>query len=213
LFDLEEFGVTRPTEPGLANGFITPEEVGEEDLLVFYSAYHGYVDEPAYIHTIADSVRSVTYVHNAGDAFRGSERALFLDAHETRELGDVRFSAVGTMASMASLAYFIEVDGLVVYYQGFGADDLSHYQSELEALGPTRSLDLAFLPIPDDGVAAAEDYLRAFLDRFDPRAVALHTPPHQIGILPDAVELLRAIGFQGEIFLPAHPGDEFLLNG
>jgi hypothetical protein len=42
--------VTRPTEPGLASGFLSPAEIGGEDVVVFYSAYHGYVDEPAYIH-------------------------------------------------------------------------------------------------------------------------------------------------------------------
>jgi hypothetical protein len=213
VFDPEEFGVTRPTEPGLANGFLTPSEIGGQDVLVFYSAYHGYVDEPAYIHTIADSLKSVTYLHNEGDAFRGSDRALFLSPREAREVGGIPFSTAGAMNTMPTLSYLMEVDGLGIYYQGFGADDLDYHDAELDYLAASgTSIDLALLAIPDAGVQEAEACLRVFFQRFQPKAVALHTPPYRFSSLPEAVEMLRALGYEGEIFFPENPGDMFVMR-
>jgi ankyrin repeat protein len=210
VFDAEEFGVTRPTEPGLANGFLVPSEIGSQDMVVFYSAYHGYVDEPAYVHTIADSVRSASFVHLADDEFRGSDGALYLTPRESHVVGGIPFTTVGTMTEMPTLGYLMEVDGLTVYYQGFSTDELAFYESEMAFLtGLDKSVDLAFLAIPDAGVEAAEAYLRVALRHLEPKAVALHTPPLQFGILPQAAELLRELGFEGEIHFPEHPGDSF----
>jgi hypothetical protein len=218
VFDPEEFGVTRPTEPGLANGFLSPAEIGGEDVVAFYSAYHGYVDEPAYIHEVADSLHSVTYVHNAGDEFRGSDRAVFLEPHQETRAGGIEFLTVSPMMQMSTLGYLMRVDGLRVFYQGFGADDLENYRRELAFLrerspeqGP--GLDVAFLPIPDDGVEAARDYLEVFLEHFTPKTVALHTPPYQLSILSGGEALLRELGFEGEVMYPEFPGDEFPVGG
>jgi cytohesin len=210
VFDAEEFGVTRPAEPGLANGFLAPSEIGGQDLVAFYSAYHGYVDEPAYVHTIADSVRSASFVHLADDEFRGSEEALYLSPRVSHVVGGIPFTTVGTMNGMPTLAYLMEVDGLTVYYQGFAADELSFYESEMVFLTSLdKSVDLAFLAIPDAGVEAAEAYLRVALGYLEPKVVALHTPPLQFDILPQAAALLRELGFEGVIHFPEHPGDMF----
>lgn len=218
VFDAEEFGVTRPTDPGLANGFLGPAEIGGEDVVAFYSAYHGYVDEPAYIHTVADSLKSVTYVHNAGDEFRGSNRALFLEPHRDNEVAGIRFLTVAPMVEMSTLGYLMEVDGLRVFYQGFGADDLEFYREELaflEEQAPewVQDLSLAFLQIPDAGVEAAREYLEVFLEHFNPRTIALHTPPYQLAILPGGEALLRELGYTGEVLFPEFPGDEFQVRG
>jgi ankyrin repeat protein len=218
VFDPEEFGVTRPTEPGLANGFLSPSEIGGENVVVFYSAYHGYVDEPAYVHEIADSLKGVTYVHNAGDEFRGSDRAIFLEPHQQTEAGGIEFLTVSPMVQMSTLGYLMQVDGLRVFYQGFGADDLENYRSEMAFLrdrageGGTRP-DLGFLPVPDDGVEVAREYLGVFLEHFTPKTVVLHTPPYQLSILPGAEALLRELGFTGEIVVAEFPGDEFPVGG
>jgi hypothetical protein len=215
VFDPEEFGVTRPTEPGLANGFLTPSEIGDQDVLVFYSAYHGYVDEPAYIHTIADSLRAVTYLHNAGDEFRGSARALFLTPRAQEEVGEVRFTTVEPTVEMTSLGYLIEMDGLVLYYQGFGPDDLERYREEMDFLAATlagRAIDLALLPVPGRGAEGAREYLGIFLENFNPGSVAVHTPPAQLRILPTAAEILRELEYEGRIVFATHPGDLFVLG-
>jgi ankyrin repeat protein len=214
VFDAEEFRVTRPAEPGLANGFLVPSEIGGQDMVAFYSAYHGYVDEPAYVHTIADSVKSAAFVHLADDEFRGADQAVYLGPREAHVVGGVPFTTVGTMEGMPTLGYLLEVDGLTVFYQGFAADELAFYESELASLGSAgKGVDLAFLAIPDAGVEAAEDYLRIALRVLEPKAVALHTPPLQFRILPRAAELLGALGFQGNIYFPEHPGDAFQVYG
>jgi len=84
LFDAEEFGVTRPTEPSLANGFLTTQELGDQNIFAIYTSYHGEPGEPAYIHTIEDSVASITYVHNEGDPWRGSEKTVYMKPREEK---------------------------------------------------------------------------------------------------------------------------------
>jgi ankyrin repeat protein len=198
-----------------AVGFLTPSEIGDQDVLVFYSAYHGYVDEPAYIHTIADSLRAVTYLHNAGDEFRGSERALFLTPRAQEEVGEVRFTTVEPTVEMTSLGYLIEMDGLVLYYQGFGPDDLERYREEMDFLAATlagRAIDLALLPVPGRGAEGAREYLGIFLENFNPGSVAVHTPPAQLRILPTAAEILRELEYEGRIVFATHPGDLFVLG-
>ena len=92
----------------------------------------------------------------------------------------------------------------------FATDELAFYESEMAFLTDLdKSVDLAFLAIPDAGVEAAEAYLRVALRHLEPKAVALHPPPLQFGILPQAAELLRELGFEGEIHFPEHPGDSF----
>jgi ankyrin repeat protein len=76
VFDAEEFGVKRPTQPSLANGFITPAEIGQLDVVSFYTTFHASPGELAYVHEIEDSLASVTYVHNAKENWRGSERVV-----------------------------------------------------------------------------------------------------------------------------------------
>jgi hypothetical protein len=117
---------------------------------------------------------------------------------------------------MSTVGYLIEVDGLLLYYQGFGADDLEHYGAELEFLEEAlagRPLDLAVLPVPDRGAEGARDYLRLFLDRTQPGTVALHTPPAELRILPAAAEILAELRYGGRVVYGRHPVDAFVIGG
>ena len=136
VFDQEEFGVTSPTEPSLANGFLTPWEIADQDVVAMYTCYHGEIGEPAYLHEIEDSLKSVVYIQNAGDRWRGSERSLYLSPREKATLDGGQVTVIGTMTQMATLGHLVEMDGLVVYYQGSSPDDMEYYRGELDFLAP-----------------------------------------------------------------------------
>ncbi len=212
VFDAEEFGVTRPTDPALANGFLTPAEIGGQNVVALYSAYHGEIGEPAYIHQIEDSLASVTYVHNAGDRWRGSERTVYLNPRADTTLGDMQIVTVPVTETMTSLGYLLKVDGLVLYYAGFRAEDAENFSQAIDFLAQhTDRVDLAFLQWvgPDE----EENEVRQFVEQFDPRAVLILSPDRREERFPEMVGRLRAWGFQGEVFTAANAGDEFVYEG
>ena len=213
VFDAEEFGVVRPTRPALANGFLTPGEIGGQDVVALFTCYHGEIGEPAYIHEIEDSLHSVVYVQNAGDVWRGSNRSIYLSPRESSSIPGGRVTTVGTLTQMATLGHLVEIDGLVIYYQGFPPDDMEYYLGELDFLaGQTGRIDLAFLPIPDLNGNVEQSGFKAFLDRFHPRAIALLDPDRREDLFPRVADLVRDWGKETQVFVARYPGDEFLLR-
>jgi ankyrin repeat protein len=211
VFDAEEFGVTRPTDPALANGFLTPVEISDQDVLALYTCYHGEIGEPAYIHEIEDSLANITYVHNAGDRWRGSEASVYLSPHDSTSLGDVEIVTVSITEQMPSLGYLVKVDGLVIYYAGFRVEDGEKFPHEIDFLAKhTDRVDLAFLQLV--GPEEEDNEVRQFVERFDPRAVLILSPDRREHLFPEMASRLRSWGVDGEIFTPALAGDEFVFK-
>jgi ankyrin repeat protein len=211
VFDAEEFGVTRPTDPALANGFLTPEEIGDQDVLALYTCYHGLVGEPAYIHEIEGSLKSITYVHQESDAWRGSDATIYVSPHDQISAGDVELVTVPVTEQMPSLGYLVKVDGLVIYYAGFRVEDGEKFPHEIDFLAKhTDRVDLAFLQLV--GPEEEDNEVRQFVQRFDPRAVLILSPSRQEDLFPEMAGRLRSWGFDGEIFTAALAGDEFVFT-
>lgn len=103
----------------LANGFITPEEIGTYDVQAFYTCYHGEIGEPAYIDEIEDSLADVAYIHNEGDRWRGSDKTVYLSAGDEALVGSGQVRTVEVTESMTSLGYFYQVDGLSFFMPTF----------------------------------------------------------------------------------------------
>ncbi len=169
VFDAEEYGVARPTEPSLANGFITPEELGDREVIALFTNYYGEPGEPAYVHELENRVDQISYIHNEGDSWRGSDKTRYLKAGGSVSVGDVDVDAIDVMTSMTSLGYLISVDGITLFYAGFRPEHPDEYMSDLKALfaGIDR-LDIAFLPIMSldaSGSPALSRFPRAAADR------------------------------------------------
>ena len=152
----------------------------------------------------------MVYIQNAGDPWRGSERSLYLSPREKATLDGGQVTVIGTMTQMATLGHLVEMDGLVVYYQGSSPDDMEYYQGELEYLDTVADrIDLAFLPIPDLEGEVEESGFKAFLDRFQPNAVAFLDPGGREDLYPRVAELIRGWGYGSEVFAAERPGDVF----
>jgi ankyrin repeat protein len=215
VFDAEEFVVDRPTEPCLANGFVTPEELAGHNVSAIYTCYHGEIGEPAYIHEIEDDLEQVTYVHNADDPWRGCKNSVYLEPRETRDLDGVTLHTIWPISYMPSLAYLCEVGGLVVYYADVTSDDLENYKEDLDYLaGFADKVDIAFLPAADFDPDQKSD-LALFVERFSPRAVfLLHTDGNDEAV--DAVaEWIKSRGLEIPVLRlrAEYPGDHFEFTG
>lgn len=211
IFDSEEFGVTRPTEPCLANGFLTPQELADENVVAIYTSYHGEPGEPAYIHEIEDSVASITYVHNDGDPWRGSDRTIYMKPREEKKVDDMQIVSALVPGSMPMLAYLCMVDGLSIFYSAFQPEDIEIYKEEIDFLAQHNDqVDLAFLPIAEPGMEdSASIYL---LEKLHPKAVFPLDPDRREHHFPNWAEMVAEKGFPAEVFCAENPGDHFFLH-
>jgi L-ascorbate metabolism protein UlaG (beta-lactamase superfamily) len=212
VFDAEEFDVTRPTEPSLGNGFITLAEIADQKVIALYTAYHGEIGEPAYVHEIEDSLGTVTYVHNAGDRWRGSESTVYLSPGGETRVGDVEIAAMAVTETMSSLGYLVKVDGVVIYYAGFRAEDPEKFRQDLEVLSHhTDGVDLAFLPMvePDE----QENDVAYFLERIKPAVWLVLDPNRREHLFAAMGHKVEEWGFDCEVFAAENPGDRFVYAG
>ncbi|UCC72538.1 MAG: ankyrin repeat domain-containing protein [Gemmatimonadota bacterium] len=212
VFDAEEFGVKRPTQPSLANGFITPAEIGRLDVISFYTTFHASPGELAYVHEIEDSLASVTYVHNAKESWRGSERVVYVTPGEGCTIDDMGLVTIEVTQEMTSLGYLCKLDGLVIYYAGFRAENLDRFKQDLEFLAQhTDRIDIAFLPVAFSEGEGETDF-RYFLERFRPRAVGLVDPSRREHMFGEVATTIAEWGIDAAVFAAANPGDAFVLE-
>jgi ankyrin repeat protein len=212
IFDAEESGVIRPTEPSLANGFLTPYEIGSQSIFAIYTCYHGEPGEPAYIHTIEDSVAQITYVHNNEDPWRGSEKTVYMKPHEVKKLGDMQIVSIPILESMPGLGYLCTVDGLNIFYSGFQPEDIEKYKQEIDSLTQyTTDIDLAFLPIAEPG----EENTAAlyFAEKLHPKTIFPLDPDNRMHLYPDMGKKIADKGIKAEVFCAENPGDHFIIQG
>jgi ankyrin repeat protein len=209
IFDAEEFGVTRPTEPSLANGFLTTHELSEQNVFAIYTSYHGEPGEPAYVHTIEDSVANIRYVHNEGDPWRGSEGTVYMKPREEKTFDDVRIVSALDPGNMPMLAYLCMVDGLNIFYSGFQPEDIDKYKEEIDFLTQyTTEVDLAFLPIAEPGEEDSASIY--FLEKLHPKHIVPLDPDHRVHLYPDVAKMVAEKGFKTRVFCAENPGDHLV---
>jgi len=213
IFDAEEFGVIRPDEPSLANGFLTPRELAGQKVIALYTCYHGEVGEPAYLHELEDSLPGITYVHNQDDPWRGCRNSVYLGPYQTQEAGGVTLHTITPITYMPSLAYLCEVDGLVIYYADVTTDDLDKFRGDLDSLALyAGKVDVAFLPTDGFEAGTASD-IEIFLNKFHPRAVILTNSNANRETLAAVQGLIKRLDPSVAIYSAEYPGDHAVLKG
>jgi ankyrin repeat protein len=211
IFDAEEFGVTRPTEPSLANGFLTTYELGDQDIFAIYTSYHGEPGEPAYIHTIEDSVASITYVHHEADPWRGSAKTVYMKPREEKLLGEMKIVSASIPSNMPILAYLCQVDGLSIFYSAFQPEEIQKYREEIDFLTQhTTEIDLAFLPIAEPGTEDSASIY--FLEKLHPKRVLPLDANRRAHLFPDVAKMISEKGFKTEVLCAQNPGDHFFFR-
>lgn len=208
VFDSEEFGVRRPDEPLLANGFLSPYEVADQNIVALYTAYHGETGEPAYIHTIEDSVSSIRYIHNKLDSWRGSEKTIYMATRDEKWIGALRVVAVAIQEKMPVLGYMCRVDDVTVFYSGFRPEDFEKYKAEIDFLAQkVGKIDLAFFPVAEKGEENPE--LMYLLDKLQPQAVFPLDPDRREYLFAEMKDRVLEKQKHVKVFCAENPGDHF----
>jgi len=211
VFDAEEFGIRRPTEPSLANGFLTPAQARDLEVVALATTYHGDPGERAYVHTLEDSVPRIAFVHNPREPWRGSEKVVYASPLQDTTVLGVRVTPLDAPnEQMTVLSYFCEADGLTTFYMGFHTTDLEAFRRQVDSLASRgRQVDLAFLPIlePDE----TDGDVRYVVERLAPRAVLLLDPDRRTLLFAGMAEKVRTWRPGTEVFSAENPGDRYLL--
>ena len=213
VFDAEEFGVKRPADPALANGFLSADELAGQDLLALYTCYHGDPGEPAAVHELAGRMTRAAYVHLSEDRFRDGEGCYYFGPGEEHEVGGASVRTIEAATGNPAHAYLVQTGGLSIFYMGFRPEDTKRFIKEINDLAaePGNRPDVAFLPIPETGDAGEAFF--AVLEKLRPRAVCLLDPDRREALYPAAAERVRKSGFAGQVFYAEHPGDHLVYPG
>ncbi len=208
VFDAEEFEVRRSDNACLANGFLTAEELRQQDVIGLYSCYHGRPGEPAYMHTLSDSLDRLAFVHLVDDEWRGSPNTTYLKDRADTAVAGMSVQTISIASYMPTLGYMCHADGLTIYYQAFASDNLDTLRQHYEFLGQfADTVDIAFLPIPEDGQEGAD--IRLFLERFPTRSLLLLDPGRREYKFSGVAQMIADWGFQTEVLCAEIPGDRF----
>jgi hypothetical protein len=208
VFDSEEFGVKRPDEPLLANGFLSPYEIADQNIIAIYTAYHGEIGEPAYIHTIEDSVKNIRYIHNKLDNWRGSEKTIYMEAREEKKIDDLWIAAITIQEEMPVLGYLCKVDNVNIFYTGFRPVNIEKYKKEIDFLArATGDIDMAFFSVAERGEENSE--LLYLIDKLHPKAIYPLDPDRREYLFPEVKDLMKLQKVDVQVFCAENPGDHF----
>lgn len=209
VFDAEEFGVRRSDNPSLNNGFLTAAELKGQKVIGLYSCYHGYPGEPAYIHTLADSVESIAYVHLVDDAWRGSPSTTYLKGEADTAAAEIKIQTIDIADYMPMLAYLCHVDGLIIYYQAFATDDPDKLRQRYEFLKQyADTIDVAFLPMPEPQSSGTD--IELLLEQLPAHSIVLLDPSRREYMFGEAAVQIAEQGYPVKVFCAENPGDQLV---
>jgi ankyrin repeat protein/L-ascorbate metabolism protein UlaG (beta-lactamase superfamily) len=215
-----------PATPCLANGYVTPSEVGEMDVIVFVTHEHGDHFDPA-IFEWAETFGNVTYVYGfrpelvpeyRQDGYPGpAYEYLGPREHATIDGVDVRTIA----ANDAGVGFLVEVDGLTLYHAGDHAGwadgERDGFFAEIDYLDPfVDDLDLAFVNVTGCHAHDPERLMEGNLYTLEKLAPNVMIPTHASGreyAYRDAANEIAAHGAATTVRYPENPGDSFFYRG
>jgi L-ascorbate metabolism protein UlaG (beta-lactamase superfamily) len=145
IFDYYSRGWPRPEKPSLANGFVDPAEIKDQDVTVFVSHAHGDHFDPVIL-SWQSTVKNIRYIFG-WKAGKG-ERAVDMPApRATQNLGGMEIFTVNCEHNdVPEVAYLVKVDGLSIYHSGDYMGPLDTYQDDMAyLLKKAGMVDLAFI--------------------------------------------------------------------
>jgi hypothetical protein len=223
-------GAGNPEEPRLANGRINLDEIADIPTLVFAGSPHHAHHHPEVFRQWQKDHKDITFIYSFKDSL-GRNPRYFKDVEgpDTIYLPDGKKKATGgievetipvTGFGLPGSGFFIEVDGLVIFYGGhhlLGSE--GHREAFFKTIGILKErgmeIDLLILPgnfamgrifpINIEGVDYAVKTLK-------PRAFLAHGGDSTEFVLRELADALKKYSNHTSIFCPEHRGDMFFLH-
>jgi len=135
----------RPDRPSLANGFVNPEEIKDQNVIVFVSHSHPDHFDPTIL-SWRSTVKNITYVFGWRAGL--GDRTIELPApRATGTLGGIEIYTINEEHDdVPEVSYLVKVNGVSVFHSGDYIRPLDTYESDMDyVLGKAGRIDIAFL--------------------------------------------------------------------
>lgn len=155
IFDYFSRSGQRPAKPSLANGFVDPEEIKDQDVTVFVSHSHGDHFDPVILGW-RPVVKNIRYVF--GWNARKGERTMDMAApRPTASLDGLEiFTVNGEHNDVPETAYLVKADGLSIFHAGDYISPTAAFKADMEYLrAKAGRIDLAFISQFEQAAALA----------------------------------------------------------
>jgi L-ascorbate metabolism protein UlaG (beta-lactamase superfamily) len=145
IFDYYSKGWPRPEKPSLANGFIDPEEIKDQNVTVCVSHAHGDHFDPIIL-SWRPIIKNIRYVFG-WNAKKGEGTIDMPAPRATKNLGGMEIFTINCEHNdVPEVAYLVKVDGLAIYHSGDYAGPLDTYRDDMNyLLKKAGTIDLAFI--------------------------------------------------------------------
>jgi L-ascorbate metabolism protein UlaG (beta-lactamase superfamily)/SAM-dependent methyltransferase len=198
--------VQPPAEPALANGWISPQEIKDLDVVVFVSHDHSDHYDPV-IRSWAKTVRKIHYVFG-WDAGAGPNVHSLAGPRGTAVLDGVEvFTVNDHHDTVPEVAFLVRVDGVTIYFNGdyygkMGRNMPSTIVEDMRFLkSKSQTVDLAFI------LASASDTYNQIVRSLAPKAVfPMHAPANGESMYATYAADVKKAGIDALVFVPDRPG-------
>jgi ankyrin repeat protein/L-ascorbate metabolism protein UlaG (beta-lactamase superfamily) len=144
IFDYLSRG-TSPGKPSLANGFVNPEEIKNQDVVVFVSHNHPDHFDPAIL-SWQSTVKNITYAFG-WRAGKGGRTIDLTAPRAVRKLEGMEILTVNDEHDdVPEVAWLVSVDGLAIYHSGDYMGPLDAFRADMDyLLAQAGKPDIAFV--------------------------------------------------------------------
>lgn len=170
VFDDEITGVP-PDRPSLANGSLSAQEIVNDNVISFYTCWHGRANEGSYIHNIEDSIINISHILNKIDLYRGSDKCNYMSPGDKLVIRDVVIHSL--FSEQMTLSYIIKTDGLKIFYSGF-VNDKKTVENEFKSFkGKLDNFDIVFISVTgmDSDIESYYEWAEAIINNLNPKMI------------------------------------------
>jgi ankyrin repeat protein len=217
IFDyFEDARAVKPSNPNINNGYVTPADIKDQNVIVFISHEHADHFFPA-VFDWAKDCKSISFV-TGFDPKTDANNLNIITGRNKLSIGGVDITTIPSTDT--GVAFFVKADGISVYHSGDHANmtqDMSGpFDEEIDYLVSTcGKADIAFFPVSGcnfrDPIALKAGVKYA-IDKFNPGiTVPMHAWSAEINLKLFRDEALKD-GVKTDFFCPESKGDRFIFN-
>jgi L-ascorbate metabolism protein UlaG (beta-lactamase superfamily) len=207
IFDYSELGKEREN-PSLANGYILPSELEQQNVVVFVTHEHKDHFCPS-IFSWRRSLRNITYI--LGWPYERDANCLFLKPRQKKELSRMEISTIASTDS--GVGFYVKVDGLVIFHGGDHAlwgPSMSPFSKEIDYLAEKKEqIDIIFLAVSPANETVRKGVWYA-IRRLQPKIMfPMHAGDNEV-IYKDFAKQAEEEKLKTKVHFPSKKGDRFI---
>jgi L-ascorbate metabolism protein UlaG (beta-lactamase superfamily) len=207
IFDYSELGKEREN-PSLANGYILPSELEQQNIVVFVTHEHKDHFCPS-IFSWRRSLKNITYI--LGWSYERGANCFFLEPRQKIKISGVEISTIASTDS--GVGFYVKVDGLIIFHGGdhalWGPSMITAFSKEIDYLAEKdEQIDIIFLAVSPTSETLRKWVLYAIKRLQSKIMFPMHAGNNEV-IYKDFAKQAEEEKLQTRIYFPSKKGDRF----